>query len=268
MKRAKKLTVIVLTVIALLMTSCIYVIATSGDGTEGYYTYSKFNSKVTITDVDESISGAVEVPETIDGCEVIAIGEFAFENCSRVTSVSVPDCIKTIGRGAFKGMTSLEKVSVPYTGKSLNKTGYEGYFGYVFDYTTTETDGTVNQNGYYSYIPSSIKEVTVTQNSIIPGYAFQNCASVEKITAAKVTSCGSYSFRGCSSLTDFSSAAELKTIGDYAFGDCIGMTSIVIPASTTTIGAQRLTDVKTLRASILTTQKHLSEIMPSPISPR
>ena len=248
MKRAKKLTVIVLTVIALLMTSCIYVIATSGDGTEGYYTYSKFNSKVTITDVDESISGAVEVPETIDGCEVIAIGEFAFENCSRVTSVSVPDCIKTIGRGAFKGMTSLEKVSVPYTGKSLNKTGYEGYFGYVFDYTTTETDGTVNQNGYYSYIPSSIKEVTVTQNSIIPGYAFQNCASVEKITAAKVTSCGSYSFRGCSSLTDFSSAAELKTIGDYAFGDCIGMTSIVIPASTTTIGAHAFDGCKNVKS--------------------
>ena len=248
MKRAKKLTVIVLTVIALLMTSCIYVIATSGDGTDGYYTYSKFNSKVTITDVDESISGAVEVPETIDGCEVIAIGEFAFENCSRVTSVSVPDCIKTIGRGAFKGMTSLEKVSVPYTGKSLNKTGYEGYFGYVFDYTTTETDGTVNQNGYYSYIPSSIKEVTVTQNSIIPGYAFQNCASVEKITAAKVTSCGSYSFRGCSSLTDFSSAAELKTIGDYAFGDCIGMTSIVIPASTTTIGAHAFDGCKNVKS--------------------
>ena len=248
MKRAKKLTVIVLTVIALLMTSCIYVIATSGDGTEGYYTYSKFNSKVTITDVDESISGAVEVPETIDGCDVIAIGEFAFENCSRVTSVSVPDCIKTIGRGAFKGMTSLEKVSVPYTGKSLNKTGYEGYFGYVFDYTTTETDGTVNQNGYYSYIPSSIKEVTVTQNSIIPGYAFQNCASVEKITAAKVTSCGSYSFRGCSSLTDFSSAAELKTIGDYAFGDCIGMTSIVIPASTTTIGAHAFDGCKNVKS--------------------
>ena len=248
MKRAKKLTVIVLTVIALLMTSCIYVIATSGDGTEGYYTYSKFNSKVTITDVDESISGAVEVPETIDDCEVIAIGEFAFENCSRVTSVSVPDCIKTIGRGAFKGMTSLEKVSVPYTGKSLNKTGYEGYFGYVFDYTTTETDGTVNQNGYYSYIPSSIKEVTVTQNSIIPGYAFQNCASVEKITAAKVTSCGSYSFRGCSSLTDFSSAAELKTIGDYAFGDCIGMTSIVIPASTTTIGAHAFDGCKNVKS--------------------
>ena len=248
MKRAKKLAVIVLTVIALLMTSCIYVIATSGDGTEGYYTYSKFNSKVTITDVDESISGAVEVPETIDGCDVIAIGEFAFENCSRVTSVSVPDCIKTIGRGAFKGMTSLEKVSVPYTGKSLNKTGYEGYFGYVFDYTTTETDGTVNQNGYYSYIPSSIKEVTVTQNSIIPGYAFQNCASVEKITAAKVTSCGSYSFRGCSSLTDFSSAAELKTIGDYAFGDCIGMTSIVIPASTTTIGAHAFDGCKNVKS--------------------
>ena len=43
----------------------------------------------TITDCDNSVTGA-DIPAQIDGVTVTSIGESAFENCSSLTSVTVP----------------------------------------------------------------------------------------------------------------------------------------------------------------------------------
>ena len=232
MKKMRAVLATLLSMVIILSLSVIYVAAATEDGTEGYYTFTKFNSKVTITDVDNSISGNVVVPSTIDGCDVITIGEYAFEGCDKVTSITIPESITTINRGAFKGMTSLESVTLPFTGKTASVTNYTSTFGYVFDYTSEETEGAVSQgNGYYYYIPSSIKSITVTADTDIPNYAFYGLTNLESVSLPKATTVGNYAFRDCSSLKS-ASVDSATSIGNYAFYNCTSLSTINMPKVT------------------------------------
>ena len=74
--------------------------------TEGYYTYTVSNGKATITDVDTSISGATTIPSTLGGYPVTSIGNFAFLNCTNLTSIDIPNSVTTIKDYAFYNCTS------------------------------------------------------------------------------------------------------------------------------------------------------------------
>ena len=69
--------------------------------TSGRYTYNITNDEVTITDVNTSISGDVTIPSKLGGYPVTVIDSYAFEQCSNITSVTIPDCVISIGAGAF-----------------------------------------------------------------------------------------------------------------------------------------------------------------------
>ena len=83
--------------------------------TEGYYTYEVINDYddyyyVAITDVDESISGSVTVPETLGGYPVNNIGNDAFADCTNMTSVVLPDAVDIINGDAFENCSSLKSI--------------------------------------------------------------------------------------------------------------------------------------------------------------
>ncbi|MCD7782890.1 MAG: leucine-rich repeat domain-containing protein, partial [Firmicutes bacterium] len=43
----------------------------------------------------------------------IGIANYAFEGCTSLTSVTIPDSVKTIGGGAFSGCASLTSITIP-----------------------------------------------------------------------------------------------------------------------------------------------------------
>ena len=77
----------------------------------------------------ERYSGLVSIiiPETItyNGItySVTGISEFAFNNCSSLVSVTIPNSVTSIGGAAFYGCSSLRSVSVP----SHTKIGKESF---------------------------------------------------------------------------------------------------------------------------------------------
>lgn len=78
--------------------------------TEGYYTYTVENDEATITDCNDDISGDIVIPSTLGGYPVTSIGIYAFENCTGLTSVTIPNNVKYIGIYAFYS-SSLESVN-------------------------------------------------------------------------------------------------------------------------------------------------------------
>ena len=64
------------------------------------YTYTISNGEATITDCDTSISGDVVIPSNLGGNPVTIIRSSAFEDCTNITSITIPDCITKIGSGA------------------------------------------------------------------------------------------------------------------------------------------------------------------------
>ena len=140
----------------------------------------------------------------------------AFESCSMLTSITIPDNVTSIGSEAFRGCRSLTSITIPSNVTSIG------------------------ENAFYNC--SSLTSVNFGENSqleSIGDWAFAYCSSLTSITIpGSVTSIGEYAFYGCSSLTSvtFGENSKLESIGDSAFSECRSLTSITIPSNVTSIG--------------------------------
>ena len=206
-----------------------------------------------------NINGAYEVkPGTI------CIAENAFYGCTGLTSVTIPDGVKSIGYEAFRGCKGLNSIIIPDSVTSIGN--------YAFRGCNLETIEVSLGNGvYYSEGNCIIEKATNKlivgcKNSVIPNsvtnvgeYAFQDCTGLTFITIPNsVTSIGWGAFSGCSNLATvnwnatscasagsiFSGCSKLTTINignnvtriPDAFRGCTGLNSITIPDSVTSIG--------------------------------
>ncbi|MBE6869705.1 MAG: leucine-rich repeat domain-containing protein [Ruminococcus albus] len=83
-----------------------YTVGTSGN--LKYYKYSDHIEAYSCTDGTTSLT----IPSTIDGLPVTAIARYAFQ-CSSITSISIPESVKTIGYYAFSTSSNLQSVTLP-----------------------------------------------------------------------------------------------------------------------------------------------------------
>ena len=67
---------------------------------QAQFTYTTNNGTITITGYTGS-GGAVTIPSTINGLPVTSIGDYAFYNCTSLTSVTIPNSVTSIGDEAF-----------------------------------------------------------------------------------------------------------------------------------------------------------------------
>lgn len=82
--------------------------------TNGYtWTYSVSDGKATVWAVRPSPSGNLEMPSSLSAVPLAAIGDFVFQGCDNLVSVTIPDSITEIGESAFANCSSLLQVELP-----------------------------------------------------------------------------------------------------------------------------------------------------------
>ena len=166
---------------------------------------------------------------------VTSIGEFAFRECSSLTSITIPNSVTSIGRYTFYGCTSLKSITIPNSVTSIGEGAFSGCSGLTS--VTIPNSVTSIGSGAFSGC-SSLTSFTIP-NSVtsIGKSAFSGCSSLTSINIPNsVTSIGESAFSGCTSLTSITIPNSVTSIGNYAFSRCSSLTSITIPKNVKSIG--------------------------------
>ncbi len=161
---------------------------------------------------------------------ITRVGYAAFSNCSVLTEVSIPDTVTEI-HPAFNGCSSLVEIKLPFIGSKRGGSGkFNDVFGYIFGYTSTYTSGYTLQSydtdSYYYYqIPSTLQEVTITDETIIPYGAFYQISQLINVNISDtVTTINDYAFFNCAGIEKITIPESVKSIGSNAFRYCNKLT--------------------------------------------
>ena len=164
-----------------------------------------------------------------------SIGKFAFDGCTSLTSVTIPESVTSIGNYAFEDCTSLTSITIPDSVTSIGNYAFEGCSQLI------ETEKGVSYvDGWVIACDTSSTSVSLRTNTKgIADSAFSSCPSIMSITIPSgVASIGENAFYGCSSLESvtFGANSQLTSIGSNAFYNCTSLTSITIPSGVASIG--------------------------------
>ena len=188
-----------------------------------------------------SYSGYVSIPSKVTysgySYNVTSIGQQAFLACINLTSIDIPNSVKSIVMGAFYGCTNLSVINV--------------------DTTNPKFDSRDNSNAIIETESNTL--VVGCKNTIIPNsvttigdMAFENCTDLISIDIPNsVTKIGSRAFRGCTSMTSITIPVSVTIIGWSAFDGCSGLTSITIPVSVTSIGSSVFDNCTSLTSIVI-----------------
>ncbi len=242
--------------------------------------YEIVDGAVTITGYTDALPADLVIPATIGGYPVTAIGDEAFNACTSLTSVTVPDSVTTIGDSAFNACTSLTSVTIPDSVTTIGGSAFSSCTsltaviipdsvttigGSAFYACGSLTGITVDaENPYYSSLEGVLfnKNQTVLiqcpggktgaytiPDSVISigGWAFAWCTSLTAVTIPdSVTTVVRSAFFHCESLTSVTIPDSVATIEKSVFQKCISLTSVIIPNSVTTIGNYAFADCASL----------------------
>ena len=166
--------------------------------------------RLQITGYNSNLTGALDIPSSVtihsQQFSVTSIGDYAFANCSSLTSVTISDGVTSIGNSAFEGCANLTSVTIPNSVTSIGESAFSGC--------------------------GSLESVTIP-NSVtnIGNFAFIGCGSLESVTIPNsVTSIGDQAFLACFSLQSVTINGNPK-IGENAFEDTPATVTMNLTAS-------------------------------------
>ncbi|MDD6528206.1 MAG: leucine-rich repeat protein [Oscillospiraceae bacterium] len=79
---------------------------------EGNYTYRIEKGEAIITGYNDTVYEDIVIPSSFDGYKVTGIDEGAFKSCNRITGVTIPESVKSIGHSAFRSCAKLKSVKM------------------------------------------------------------------------------------------------------------------------------------------------------------
>ena len=171
---------------------------------------------------------SITIPEGVK-----TLGTWSFDNCPELTTVVLPSTLNEIGNYAFEACTNLSEIALP---ESLTFIGKDVFVNTAL--YNNQTGGVYLSGWLLGYNGELAGEYVIADGTkYIADNVFHNCSGLTSIEIPNsVTSIGNYAFDDCTGLKSVRMGNGITSIGERAFYNCSGLTSIEIPNSVTRIG--------------------------------
>ncbi len=170
----------------------------------------------------------VVIPAYIDNVEITGIGEHAFSNKATITSIVIPQTVKTIGSWAFNNLIYATKITLPDGITEIADNAFRNCKAL-----------TGNSNGKF-VLPNTLESIGTA--------AFFQCSALPNVIIQNATTISNAAFSECSSISYVQLPDSLTTIGDSAFEWCSKLTTVTIPENVSSLenafyGCSLLTEI-------------------------
>ena len=165
---------------------------------------------------------------------LVAIEDKAFSGCHALNSIKLYNALESIGAEAFYECDSLISLEIPKSVKRIGDSAIEGCTSLqtlVIPFVGSARD----ENESMAYILGdveydSLRKITVTDSAQLPEGAFMGLTSVEEIVLPKeLYTVGDYAFWGCSSLKTIEIPSTVTYIGLYSLEGCESLEELTLP---------------------------------------
>ena len=159
---------------------------------------------------------------------VTSIGNYAFYECTELTSISLPDSITSIGQHAFYNCSNLTNIIIPNEVENIGNWAFYSCSGLV----NITISNSISSIGYrvFSYCTSLTSIIIPNSVETIGDYAFSNCTRLKNLTIPNgVKTIKQGAFYNCSELTTVTVPDSVTNIGYVAFKGCNSLTEITLP---------------------------------------
>lgn len=214
MKRINKSLAVIFTAVFIFVSIQGFAFAADQTVKQGDITYTLYgsgtNSYYAVTDALKC-TGDITIPSEIDGIPVKKINTGSFAKAdgsgsSRITSVTIPSSVNSIGAQAFNRCYQLK----------------------IVDFEPSDSNVTF---GNEAFIGCNMLESIImpTKITTIPEKCFQGCVKLKIITIPEgVTRINKEAFLQCSALTTVTIPSTVTSIGNGAFYNCTSLTKFVV----------------------------------------